>query len=313
MNYYELKHFVGMRAIKTAIAVCLGMYLAMLFKIHYPVFVAIAAITSMQPTFAESFQSIWNRAFTAVLGVILGTSFAYLFPGPYLRPIAGGVGILIIIKLLLILKAEKSISLSTIVFMACLATTAKSTLVYGLDRIYGTLLGVAVGFLVNLLIFTPNTHGNFIKDAESIYKNIKDLYLNHIINGRPDDVHKFDSKINHLKQMHGHMKSESNHFFMPKIDLKRCDKINDLLLELDLRMKILWEYGNDGKIDIKNVEKISRIYKYSIFDHTMRSNNEPDLVYNYQLSMALDSMEEVYRLIKKEEETAYDRKKFGHS
>ena len=71
-NKIDYKYRIGMRAIKTALAVLIGLYISYLLNLNSPIFVSIAAVSSMKPSMSESLDDMKKRLFTAVIGVIIG-------------------------------------------------------------------------------------------------------------------------------------------------------------------------------------------------------------------------------------------------
>lgn len=306
MKVKNIKNIIGMRALKTALSVLISIYLAMLLKLDYSIFPAISALTSIQPTFAQSYIDMKNRAFTAVIGILLGVLFAYLFPNPWLKPIAAAIGILIIIKLLLLIHAERSITLSCIVFVAALVTTADNVVVYGLDRILGTLLGIGVGFLVNLFISSPNTYENFLKIAREGYDKTRDTFLSEVINNRSGDVEGIDRTVSQLKEVYAHLAYEGNTFFGSKLSLGNSSKIKDLLYEVQLLTIILKDTKDSRVISLQNRELIAKIFRYNFIESPRDLKEEDDIVFNYNYKLALNSLIEIEDLINIEERKTHE-------
>lgn len=306
MKFRNLQNIIGMRAIKTALSVSISIYLSMLLKLDYSIFPAISALTSIQPTFAQSYIDMKNRAFTAVIGILLGVLFAYLFPNPWLKPIAAAIGILIIIKLLLLIHAEKSITLSCIVFVAALVTTADNVVVYGLDRILGTLLGIGVGFLVNLLISSPNTYENFLKLAREGHSATKEIFFMEVINNKSGNVEGIDQYAAQLKEVYNHLTFEGSTFLGSKLSLDNSSKIKDLLYEVQLLTIILKDTKENRHTNLANRELIAKNFKYTLIDAPKDVSDEDDIVFNYNYKLALNSLVEIDDLIKIEERKLHE-------
>lgn len=154
-NKFDYKYRIGMRAIKTALAVVIGLFISDFFKLNSQIFVAIAAVSSMKPSMSESLDDMKKRLFTAVIGVIIGYLASKISLPLLLEPLIAGLGVLIIIYILAILKMRDMTQLSCIVFVASFCSDSDKV-VYAFNRILGTVIGVLVGVLVNYYISSPN-------------------------------------------------------------------------------------------------------------------------------------------------------------
>ncbi|AOY75356.1 hypothetical protein BJL90_05245 [Clostridium formicaceticum] len=78
---------IGLRTIKTGIAVTVSLVISNMLRIESPFFAAIAAIIAMQPTVSDSWKTGVNRILGTVIGAIVGAIFVALSPG---NPLLGG-------------------------------------------------------------------------------------------------------------------------------------------------------------------------------------------------------------------------------
>ena len=117
-NYVKSNKRIGLRSIKTAVAVMIGLYLSYIFKLYTPLYTSIACVTSMQSSVYDSVKDVTKRGFTAVFGVTLGYLLSKLTEDPYLEILVCGFGVLLILFLLKQFKLNRMASLSCIVFMA---------------------------------------------------------------------------------------------------------------------------------------------------------------------------------------------------
>ncbi len=104
---------VGMRNIKTAIAVSLSVAISRFFNMEYPFYAAIAAIISMQTTIGESFKVGRNRMLGTILGAMVGVVFYFINSS---NVIIMGIGIMVVIYMCNLFGWKKSMSIAGIVF-----------------------------------------------------------------------------------------------------------------------------------------------------------------------------------------------------
>ena len=122
---------IGLRAVKTAIAVSLCMLMTYIFKIDEAFIAAFAAIICMQPTYNQTFKSGLNRMFGTVLGGVIGyallelATFIPLYQS-WWNVILAPVCLLIVIYLCNMFNKQPSVSIACIVLLCCIAQPAET-------------------------------------------------------------------------------------------------------------------------------------------------------------------------------------------
>ena len=142
---------IGLRTIKTAIAVSVSIILSNLFNLEFPYFVAMTAIISMDRTARLSISMGRNRVIGTFLGALIGIVFATIDRG---NPFLAGLGILIIILISNQLKLPGSITVGSFVFVAIMVHISDdiTPLFYGLHRTLDSLFGALIAFVINLSV-----------------------------------------------------------------------------------------------------------------------------------------------------------------
>lgn len=144
---------VGMRNIKTAIAVFISIVISKLLKMEYPFYAAIAAIISMQSSVEASFKAGRNRMLGTFIGAVVGFVCALISPG---NAFVSAIGIVVVIYLCNLLKWKESAAIGGIVFLAIMLNLkGNSPLLYSINRILDTFLGILVAIVVNYFIVPP--------------------------------------------------------------------------------------------------------------------------------------------------------------
>ena len=150
---FRLKHTpIGMRTIKTALAVTLSLmvieyYGASPAKV---VFATIGAISAVGPTFTASLLA----CATQICGVSVGALLALTLMALHVPSIVGvGIGIMLIITSYHHLKLKLVPVLPCLVLVNICLNPEVEALSYSLGRIWDTAIGLAIGMLVNTLIF----------------------------------------------------------------------------------------------------------------------------------------------------------------
>lgn len=144
---------IGMRNIKTAIAVSISIIIAKALKMEYPFYIAIAAIIAMQGTVESSFKAGLNRMIGTLIGALVGFICATIKPGDAL---ISGIGIIFVIYLCNLVKRKESSSIGGVVFCAIMLNLkGGSALSYSINRILDTFVGIAVAVLINYFLMPP--------------------------------------------------------------------------------------------------------------------------------------------------------------
>ncbi|WP_310605125.1 aromatic acid exporter family protein [Anaerosporobacter sp.] len=177
MNELNLK--LGLRTIKSAIAVFVCIIISYLFKNRDAIFFSgVAAIVCMQQTHKESFKTGMYRFLGTFIGGIIG--FFVIIIGTFFSKYSNlidvfviSIGVLLLIYLCNMLRFHLSVSISCIVFLKIVSqyggvTDSVGALLYVFERVAFTLVGVLVAFLVNKYIFPYTQEQEEEKENETI-------------------------------------------------------------------------------------------------------------------------------------------------
>jgi len=117
-----------------------------------PVFAAIAALLVVQPSVNQSFAKAFERSIGVIAGVVIAVALSLLL-GPQ-----GWVVLLAIVVAMLVAWAFRAspgtgnqVAISAMLVLALGSSNPQ----YALDRIVETLIGVAIGIIVNALVVPP--------------------------------------------------------------------------------------------------------------------------------------------------------------
>ena len=190
---------IGMRTLKTALAVILTLFICDLLNITNPFFATIAAIIAMETSVSGSLLIARERMYGTVIGAAIALLFTLLFPVNY---ITIGLGVLLVIYICDVFQWQNTIKISNIVFIAILLGFEESGQVeYAVFRTLDTLLGLTVGTLVNYFVY-PN------KVELSLNKTMDDLVqLVHKMVGL-FDTHESVSDLNRMREELRKMESQ---------------------------------------------------------------------------------------------------------
>lgn len=239
---------MGMRNIKTAIAVVICVLISRILKLEYSFYAAIAAIISMENTVTNSFRTGKNRMLGTLVGAGIGFLCASILPG---NAILCGIGIIIVIYLCNLLNWSKSASIACVVFMVIMVNlNGKDPFFYSINRILDTFIGIIVAVLVNYFICPPNYIKDIKRSCGSVVEKIDTLIEAGISNVEDVQLDMLEMEINALQKqtsLHedefGFSKKNSN-----EIDyIKNAIKLDNNIMSHLKVIKSLKNKNNDNK------------------------------------------------------------------
>ena len=212
---------IGMRNIKTGIAVFLATLTGYLGIVETPVLTVSVCIFSIKNTIKNSIEDSWTRIIGTLLGGLIGYFFALFFKG---NIISVTLGVVFIIYICNILKISDSSAIASVTFTAiCLGIGSSEPLKYSIMRTIDTLVGVIIALLVNYTIsrqkyikylwnsfnisyndciniinsmMKTNDFSSYYKKLNSRYLDLQDYY-NQLVDEIP-----YYSKIQNINYLH---------------------------------------------------------------------------------------------------------------
>ncbi|RUT47642.1 FUSC family protein [Paenibacillus anaericanus] len=250
---------IGMRNIKTAIAIFVCLIISELLHLEYPFYAAIATIISMENSVTNSFTVGKNRMMGTFVGAGIGLIFAIIDPQ---NAFYCAIGIVLVIYICNLLKWNKSISIASIVFLAIMLNlqVGGSPLLYGLNRIFDTLIGVSVAVVVNYLIFPPKHEYNLHIARKTVMRRLAETAEEVVNFGVNDDLKPLKKDIADLEKY-----------------LELCKLEFHLKKDLSQTMELIEEEVEICKNIYSHMRMIQRLYI------------EQDLVIHQRASQQLDS------------------------
>ena len=159
----DFRYRIGKRAVKTALAVSVCIFISFVFKRDDSLFSAIAAMICMQQTSDETFKTGLNRTIGTVLGGVLGyvvLEIICLIPNynNFFDIIIAPACILIVIYICNMTNRKESIIIGCIVLISIVVQPEKNlgdTFFYVVNRVIDTTIGIVIAMAINAFIF-PN-------------------------------------------------------------------------------------------------------------------------------------------------------------
>lgn len=300
MKRKQPKFHIGLRTIKTAIAVIVAMIIVEFLGTSESklIFAMLGAMAAVQPTFKESVES----SLTQIIGVVFGAAIALLLQFLRLPPlVATGIGIVLVITLYNAMRLRFSPGLPCLIVVMLCIDPEEMPFFYALERVWDTAIGLLVGMLLNMLVFPYDNSRHIRNVAKRLNKDLI-LFLEDMFDG--------DDHLPNIQQM--------------------TSKINDLDKQLTIfaNQKLFWRlrrqkqeldafqsFDNKAKILIAQLECLSLMSQPGILTRENRlrleecgaqirdtrcliSPTEADIVTNYHVSQILDLRQELIDILK---------------
>lgn len=152
---------IGLRNIKTALAVSSCMIVSNLLGRESAFFACIAAVFCMKDTVASSVSMGKNRIIGTIIGGLAGIVVIYisdLFPILHnLTPLVSFFGVVIVIHICTIIKRPGSVIISCIVFIGIMLNYAThvDSYSYAINRSIDTAIGIVIAIFINKYLNPP--------------------------------------------------------------------------------------------------------------------------------------------------------------
>lgn len=280
---------IGLRTVKTVIAVILAMIIVDFYGTTSSklVFAMLGAMAAMQPTFKDSLEACLTQIIGVLFGGVMGALLRML-PMPHL--VATGIGLVLVIVLYNALRIRFSPSLPCfIVVMVCI-TPDVAPMQYAFGRIWDSAIGLAVGMIVNTLVF-PYDNSHVIRATMNGLNDELLRFLEDMFDGDdilPDTV-KMEKSIDDLsRQLQIFSKQKlitRMRWHHDELEALRCYESNARRLEA--HMEVLCRMESAGCLNEDNRQKLLDAGAVIGDKRVMDPQSEKDIVTNYHVGKIL--------------------------
>jgi uncharacterized membrane protein YgaE (UPF0421/DUF939 family) len=188
---------LGLRTLKTGLAVALSVWVTWLLGSQYPIFAVVAVIYAMSRTINGTLETCREQLIGTAFGALTGCVFLYLFPDHALAFM--GLGVIVVILLCNRMRVPIAIPLSCVVFcVICLNSPGTNNIAYSFYRFVDTLTGLLIAFAVNALILPYNNLPEIQKLMRSLQKEIPVYAWENILAYQFPDLQPLNRSLNTL-------------------------------------------------------------------------------------------------------------------
>lgn len=284
----KLRKFkIGMRTIKTGLAVSISVMLAELVGLSSPLFVGIGAISTMQASVSESFAMGKNRILGTIMGAIVALIMSYIFPSNIFFL---ALGIIIVIHILNLLGWKKSINLSAIVFLAVFLNHDEAMIPYAISRVFDTFVGIVVGVLINYFIAAPNNDKVFNKLALPLIDECKKYTYDIVVGKKKVDLNIFKEHLSELTKIQELIEDETKLKVGNVRSLASTRSLLGILLEIDNDLSSLVMMNYIATITPTNLSNLESLYNINTFWEERSVLSQEDIIFNYHLQRLIKNL-----------------------
>lgn len=262
-----MKNILGLRTVKTGVALALSIFVAQILKMEFPFFVGMTAIISMDKTMTNSMKMGRNRVFGTFLGACIGVCLSYVDRG---NPLLCGIGIMILILICNRLKLQGSITIGGIVMIAIMVHTDKTPLFYGFHRTLDTLVGALVSLFVNLVLFPYASSDRLNHTMIQLSQQIENI-VGLLQKGEKVELSAFNQEMeiihNEIELYDHELLNKEKRDFVHKLKL-HYDMAKHLMLEVEVLESI--DKERHPEVYQYHVDAVSQIYDLYTCEMTVK-------------------------------------------
>jgi uncharacterized membrane protein YgaE (UPF0421/DUF939 family) len=277
---------IGLRNIKTALAVFICMVISKLCKLEYPFFVAIAAIISMENSLMNSFKAGKSRILGTFIGAGIGLICALIKPG---NAVLCGIGMIGVVYLCNFLKWHRPIPIAGVVFMAIMVSlNGKNPFFYSINRISDTFIGIAVAVGVNYFFFPPDYLSKIRRTIPELLLKTEQIMGKLLLDEKKISLVEYEQAIAKANELWKLSAGDSRIRKRKNIGvISGIRNILDQLSQINQHFRIIEQINHIANLNNSNIDELQSIFGWSTFSHQTIQDNETDIVFNYHIRKVL--------------------------
>lgn len=154
MRKYKISH-IGMRTIKTSLAIMICLALGLMFGYPAPIYACIAVVMTIRETVDESIKYSISRILATIFGgaaglIVLGFHAADL--NPWLEIPVIGAAVILTIHVTILVKCPDITALTVVILLIIVLNHTQDEYAYAVMRMIETVIGIVVAVVINLLL-----------------------------------------------------------------------------------------------------------------------------------------------------------------
>ena len=290
----RLRTLVGLRTLKTALAVSLSIVLVEQYgtSIDGLIFAVMGAFSAMEPTVKKAFRSCAAQFSGVAIGVLLAILIRM---AEFSGVLSAGVGIILIMATYQLFHWKSSPVLPCLILVTICTNPELGAVVYGLERIWNTMIGMGIGMIINALIFP---YDNSKKIRQSLLSLDDDLirFLESMFDGDaylPETEDMSQKMILLEQQVELYADQRLLRRRRQKRTLQRLKSCEDMAQELLTEVLALRMVNHSGRLNRENKAALRSLGADIPEEGSDNRFNVEDLVINYHVKRVLELREQL--------------------
>lgn len=298
----HIRFHIGMRTIKTVVSVIIAMLLVQsdLSRHSNLTLAMLGAVAAVQPSFKESLSACAAQFIGTVTGGIVG-NLLLLTPLPTI--VITAIAVVTVITVYNLLHISYAPSLPILVVVILCTTPNVNHLAYAFGRLYDTCIGMAVGLVINTLVFPYDNSRQIRFTVESLDTELI-RFLEEMFDGDEilPDPNVLSRKFESLERMLG-IFSQQRIFTHLKLQRKEVAAFNvcrDKARALVSRIHLLSVMGTPGHLNQEVCDLLAASGAKIKDTPWTGAFSERDIVINYHVKQILSLRRELLEALGEE-------------
>lgn len=289
MRIGKMRLHIGLRTVKTAAAVIIAMIVVDFYGTTASklIFAMLGAMSAVQPTLKASLES----CLTQIVGVLFGALMGVALLAVKLPPlVATGTGIVMVITLYNALGIRFSPSLPCMIVVTLCIMPDIQPGTYALGRIWDTAIGLAIGTVINTLVFPYDNSRQIRVAVEGLEREVI-RFLEELFDGDEalPDAEVMSESIRNLAR---ELTMFSDQKLLHRLDRQRRQLetfrvCQGKARELVVQMEVLSRMGRPGRLNEENRRQLDAAGASIQDQRPLDAVMERDVVTNYHVAQIL--------------------------
>lgn len=286
---------VGMRTIKTVIAVIFTIAISEILNLRSPLLASIAAIMTIEYSISESFETGKFRMYGTILGGTIALIITFIAPENFLLI---GLGLILIINICNAFQWERAVRISMVVFLAIVLNYKDGDGVsYALNRTLDTLIGITIGTATNYFIRPPKIEEKIKDTMDIIFLGVERILEKLIWERQFDELNTLSEEINNIGKEYKLFKKDLRFNTEKEDDIQSYNKLFNAFENINIHLKVIHSIKKSPIIDKDNKEYIEKYFNREVPEQDENNMDDLDLIYNYHLKIIIDELDLVNTIL----------------
>lgn len=282
---------VGMRTVKTVIAVVLTLEISKILNINSPILAGIAAIMTMETSVSESFSTGKYRMYGTVLGAIIALMITWISPVNFATT---ALGLFVIIYISNILKWQDAVRMAMIVFLVIIIDFEEAyRFAYALNRTLDTFIGVIVGTTINYFIRPPKIEIKMDTIIDNMTTEVITNIKKMVWTNEKLQLDELKKEINYIEENYETLKKDKKFKININQSLLNYEYIFEMVQNIYSHFRVINLLDSRVYIDEENKELLEIMFSKDVPKMGDIEKEQLYIIYNYHLREILYELKSI--------------------